>query len=46
VLWPEFTELNHALIAHLEAVTLRVIRESVDGDAGEAPEVDEQLPPR
>src|ERR1019366_10775569 len=39
VLWPEFEELNLALIQYLNAVTLRVIREEVHGDAGEAEEI-------
>ena len=38
VLWPEFMELNQALRAYLDAVTLRVIREEVHGDASEARE--------
>ena len=47
VLWAEFRELNQALQAHLNEVTLRVIREDVDADASEAPEVDQpQLAPR
>ncbi len=39
VLWPEFVELNEALVAYLHEVTLRVIRDEVFADAGEAPEV-------
>jgi hypothetical protein len=39
VLWPEFEELNLALLQYLNAVTLRVIREEVHRDAGEAVEV-------
>ena len=39
VLWPEFEELNLALLQYLNAVTLKVIREEVHGDAGEAAEV-------
>jgi hypothetical protein len=39
VLWPEFEELNLALLQYLNAVTLRVIREEVHGDAREAAEV-------
>jgi len=48
VLWAEFRELNQALQAHLNEVTLRVIREDVDADASEAAEVDQppQLAPR
>jgi hypothetical protein len=38
VLWPEFVELNEALVAYLHRVTLRVIRDEVFADAGEAPE--------
>lgn len=44
VLWPEFQELNAALRAYLNEVTLRVIREEVHGDASEAGEVAESLP--
>ena len=40
VLWPEFQELNAALVEYLSSVTERVIREEVFGDAGEAEEVD------
>ncbi len=39
VLWPEFEELNAALVQYLNAVTLRVIREEVHGDASEAAEL-------
>ncbi len=39
VLWPEFEELNLALAQYLNAVTLRVIREEVHGDAREAAEL-------
>ena len=39
VLWPEFEELNLALLQYLNAVTLRVIREEVHRDAGEAAEM-------
>jgi hypothetical protein len=45
VLWPEFTELDVALKAYLHDITLRVIREEVFADAGEAQEVPEALPP-
>jgi hypothetical protein len=44
VLWPEFSELDHALQAYLHEVTLRVIREDVYADASEAQEVPEALP--
>ena len=44
VLWPEFSELNQALRAYLEEVTLRVIREEVHTDASEAAEVAQALP--
>jgi hypothetical protein len=49
VLWPEFQELNSALVQYLNEVTLRVIREEVHGDASEAAEVAQALagaPPR
>lgn len=38
VLWPEFEELNLALLQYLNAVTLKVIREEVHRDASEAEE--------
>ena len=41
VLWPEFQELNAALVAYLSEVTERVIREEVHRETGEAEEVDE-----
>lgn len=44
ILWPEFQELNEALVGYLEEVTLRVIREEVFADASEAPEMAEALP--
>ena len=44
VLWPEFQELNKALVQYLNDVTLRVIREEVHGDASEASEVAQPLP--
>lgn len=39
VLWPEFKALNLALVQYLDAVTLRLIREEVHGDASEAAEI-------
>ena len=44
LLWPEFQELNEALRAYLNDVTLRVIRDEVHADASEAPERAEQEP--
>lgn len=44
VLWPEFEELNRALVSYLDEVTLRVIREAVHADAGEAAETAPALP--
>jgi tRNA nucleotidyltransferase (CCA-adding enzyme) len=44
VLWPEFGELNQALVSYLNEVTLRVIKEEVHADASEAPEVPQALP--
>lgn len=41
VLWPEFHELNAALMAYLSKITQKVIREEVHGETGEAEEVDE-----
>jgi hypothetical protein len=46
VLWPEFQELNEALVQYLDEVTLRVIREEVHGDASEATENAQALPAR
>jgi hypothetical protein len=39
VLLPEFKALNEALMAYLNEVTLRLIREEIHGDASEAAEV-------
>jgi hypothetical protein len=41
VLWPEFQQLNAALLAYLSEITEKVIREEVHGETGEAEEVDE-----
>jgi hypothetical protein len=41
VLWPEFQELDAALIAYLSEITEKIIREDVHGETGEADEVDE-----
>jgi len=41
VLWPEFQELNAALIAYLSQITEKVIREEVHKETSEAEEVDE-----
>ena len=41
VLWPEFEQLNSALVAYLADITERVIREEVHGETGEADDVDE-----
>ena len=41
VLWPEFRELNAALVAYLSEITERVVRDEVHGETGEAEEVDE-----
>lgn len=43
VLWPEFNELNAALIAYLSEITEKVIREEVHKETGEAEEVDEPV---
>ena len=40
-LWPEFQELNAALVAYLSEITEKVIREEVHGETGEAEEVNE-----
>ena len=39
VLWPEFVELNAALTEYLMAVTRKIIKEEVHGEATEADEV-------
>ena len=41
VLWPEYQQLNAALLAYLSEITEKVIREEVHGETGEAEEVDE-----
>lgn len=46
VLWPEFGELNAALLEYLSDITDRVIREEVFGDTAEAQEVDVKGLPR
>ena len=38
VLWPEFEQLNAALVEYLAEVTARIIREEVHREAGEAEE--------
>jgi len=43
VLWPEFEELDTALVAYLSEITERVIREEVHGETADADEVDEPL---
>ncbi len=40
-LWPEFQQLNAALVDYLSAATERIIREEVHGDTAEAAELDE-----
>jgi hypothetical protein len=40
-LWPEFQQLNEALVAYLVEITDKVIREEVHGETGEADEVPE-----
>jgi hypothetical protein len=41
VLWPEFQELNAALIAYLSEITEKVIREEVHRETSDAEEFDE-----
>lgn len=41
VLWPEFQELNAALLAYLSEITEKVIHEEVHRETGEAEKVDE-----
>lgn len=45
VLVPEFSELDKALQIYLHEITLRVIREEVYADTGDAQEIPEALPP-
>ena len=40
-LWPEFQQLNEALVAYLVEITDKVIREELHGETGEAEEVPE-----
>ena len=46
VLWPEFRELNAALMQYLNEVTTRVIRDAVHRDTSEAAEITPALPGR
>ncbi|RJF89830.1 hypothetical protein D3874_25065 [Oleomonas cavernae] len=46
VLWPEFQELNAALMQYLNDVTIRVIKDSVHRDVSEAAETPQALPAR
>jgi hypothetical protein len=46
VLWPEFQELNAALMQYLNEVTTRVIRDEVHRDTSEAAELPAALPAR
>ncbi len=46
VLWPEFQELNAALMQYLTEVTTRIIREEVHRDTSEAAETAPALPTR
>ncbi len=41
VLWPEFEELDAALVAYLSEITEKVIRDEVHGETGDAEQVDE-----
>ena len=43
VLWPEFSELDHALQVYLHEATLRGIRQEIYSDTSEAQEVSEAL---
>lgn len=46
VLWPEFQELNAALMQYLTEITTRIIREEVHRDTSEAAETAPALPRR
>ena len=39
ILWPEFVQLNEVLRAHLHDITLKLIRDHVHADTGDAEEV-------
>ena len=41
ILWPEFQELDAALIAYLSEITEKLIREEVHRDTADAEEIDE-----
>jgi hypothetical protein len=41
VLWPEFQELNSALLAYLSEITEKVIRDEVHRETSDAEEIDE-----
>ena len=41
VLWPEFQELNSALVAYLSEITEKVIRDEVHRETGDAEEIEE-----
>lgn len=42
-LWPEFLEIDKALIEYINSITDRIIAEEVYGDVEEAEEVNETL---
>ena len=42
ILWPEFLQLNEVLQAHLLDITLKLIRDHVHADAGDAEEMAEK----
>ena len=44
VLWPEFQELQQILLAYLDEITSRVIREEIFADTSEATEMGPGLP--
>jgi hypothetical protein len=45
ILWPEFIELDKALVEYLNEVTERVIHDAVHRDTSDAPEAPPSLPP-
>lgn len=45
ILWPEFEQLNEALVHYLDQVTTRIIGDTVHRDTSEAAEVPVALPP-
>lgn len=45
-LWPEFEQISSTLRAHLDEITTHIVTQVIHGDASEATELVEQLPPK